>query len=197
MNKQIEQYKNYVHFLDNWGDYHDVNGKDLYDNMLDFYIKYYDTDFPHDFYVYIERDDNDVLSFRTALFENVGGNSWLNDDHFTLFSVGGTEHNTIMDEIEDFVECFRQNNPDMNVPAVDEYGDKMSEYEQAEYIRLSYPEQFHTLEDELLRESDNVKDYLYGIIENKADEAKNKLKEIEYYNEYYDENDENQNRGRF
>ena len=62
---------------------------------------------------------------------------------------------------------------------------------------MSYPEQFHTLEDELLRESDNVKDYLYGIIENKADEAKNKLKEIEYYNEYYDENDENQNRGRF
>lgn len=180
-NESITNYENYVELLENWEEYTDENDKNLYDNILDFWVNNYDNEYQCDLYVYvdrIERDENKKITFRTECFENVGGNSYLDDDHFRFMKTGGTDHSTIIDEIPDFVNAFKETYPDKNIPDKNEYDEELSDYEQAEYIRLSYPEQFNALEDECLRESDTVKDWILGLIDFELEESNKTLIEL-------------------
>ena len=191
-----EHLENYVALLENWTEYKDENGKDLYDNLLDFYVKNYNRDYQNDLYVYVKRDENGVLSFSTETFENVGGNSYIDDDHFTLFSVGGTEHMTIADEAggaDVFVNCFRNEFPDTTVPTVNENGYDMTDDEQVSYIFDAYPVQAYALEEEILRDSDAVREFLVGIIDNEIENTNRRIIEIQeqeeaekVYNEFYE-----------
>ena len=171
--RTVEQYENYIELLENWEEYTDENDKNLYENILDFWVNNYDNEYQCDLYVYvdrIERDENKKITFRTECFENVGGNSHLDDDHFRFMKTGGTGHSTIIDEIPDFVIAFKETFPDKKVPDTNEYGDEMNESEQAEYIRLSYPEQFHSFENECLRESDTVREWINLLIDEEKEE---------------------------
>ena len=171
--RTVEQYENYIELLENWEEYTDENDKNLYDNILDFWVNNYDNEYQCDLYVYvdrIERDENKKITFRTECFENVGGNSYLDDDHFRFMKTGGTGHSTIIDEIPDFVIAFKETFPDKKVPDTNEYGDEMNESEQAEYIRLSYPEQFYSFENECLRESDTVREWINSLIDEEKEE---------------------------
>ena len=171
--RTVEQYENYIELLENWEEYTDENDKNLYENILDFWVNNYDNEYQCDLYVYvdrIERDENKKITFRTECFENVGGNSYLDDDHFRFMKTGGTGHSTIIDEIPDFVIAFKETFPDKKVPDTNEYGDEMNESEQAEYIRLSYPEQFHSFENECLRESDTVREWINSLIDEEKEE---------------------------
>lgn len=177
-----EHLENYVALLENLTEYKDENGKDLYDNLLDFYVKNYDCDFKNDLYVYVKRDENGVLSFSTETFENVGGNSYIDDEHFTLFSVGGIGHNTIADEAggaDVFIDWFKNEFPDRAVPTVNEDGCDMTENEQIRYIFDAYPVQAYALEEEILRDSDAVREFLAGIIDNEIENTNRRIIEIQ------------------
>ena len=192
-NELITNYENYIELLENWEEYTDGNDKNLYDNILDFWVNNYDREYQCDLYVYvdrIERDENKKITFRTECFENVGGNSYLDDDHFRFMKTGGTGHSTIIYEIPDFVNAFKETYPDKNIPDKNEYNEELSDYEQAEYIRLSYPEQFHALENECLRESDAVREWIIGLIDFELEESNKTLNELnekeKYWIAYYD-----------
>ena len=52
------------------------------------------NEYQTDVYLYIDDDGNGTID----TFTNVGGNSWLNDDHFTIYR-DREHHNTMMDEL--------------------------------------------------------------------------------------------------
>ena len=99
-----------------------IEGKeDFSDYIKEKYKEYYE--FPHqvDIYAYINDEETEVT---LSEFTNVGGNSWLNDDHFTIYSFKPAYHTLIDDfdspkEFVDYmIDCY-----EVSVP-FDDYTDE-------------------------------------------------------------------------
>ena len=65
--------------------FYDLTNADDIRNELISYLKYFDKEcnqYQTDLYLYVNSEDNTGSLYE---FTNVGGNSWLNDDHYVLY----------------------------------------------------------------------------------------------------------------
>lgn len=82
------------------------------------------TSYQEDIYLYVDADGNG----RVELFQNVGGNSWLDDDHYTLHCLPeryASEDQCFEDDFADYVDAATE--------ILDSFLDGVDEYDDSEF----------------------------------------------------------------
>jgi len=148
-------------------------------NTLDEYVREqykesYGREYEVDIYAYINDEEEEMeVTFET--FTNVGGNSWLNDDHFTIYRFKPS-YQTLADEFEsnkEFVEymidCYN-----VEVP-FDEFTCDDGEIDYcdcAKYIMGNFKDEYDKAVSDLIDESWNgtITDAIVDSIHAKAEE---------------------------
>lgn len=117
-------------------------------------LKQFDIDrnkYQTDVYMYVDEKGNATLD----TFTNVGGNSWLDDDHYTIYS--DKEHH---ESVSDFFQTIEEFADALEI-SVEELKSKTAEYRKIELDEVDYSEvQIYVDEIYNVVEYDNIKGFL-------------------------------------
>lgn len=166
MLKNIDDIKNYDGLFDS-----------LYENLKKLAVerRRYETDI----YLYF---DDETGKAELYLFENVGGNSWINDNHITIHT-DGPHYESIFDEyntIEDFAYILNKSTEELTAEAskFNNCGLEDVEVYELEELIKGTPAYFEKVENEY---DSNVED-IYLIQDQTIGILDNLKKHLEYIN---------------
>ena len=132
------------------------NPDKLEDFLEETFINTYGDDYDTDVYLYISDNDYEV-----STFTNVGGNSWLNDDHICIYTFNerglGWDIKDEFDSAKAYVEYLIDvYGVDINLDYFkDEDDDEIDWYSAAEYIEENYEEEVFQCTQDLVQEAWN------------------------------------------
>jgi hypothetical protein len=155
MLKSIDDIKNYDDLFDS-----------LYENLKKLAVER--RQFETDIYLYF---DDETGKAELYLFENVGGNSWLNDEHITIYT-DGPHYESIFDEyndIEDYAYILNKSAEELTEEAAiynDCSPEDVETYEVEELIKgtASYFEKVENEYDSCVDDIYLLRDQTIGIL---------------------------------
>ena len=128
--------------------------KKLYDFIKENYKEFYEASYQVDVYVYINDEGTDV-DFDT--FTNVGGNSWLDDDHLTIYQLGNKCTHSFMDDdfnsYSDFIDYMKDYDVKININNFKDEDGNYDDQKAANYIRENYPDEYEKAKNDALDEA--------------------------------------------
>lgn len=132
-----------------------ANPDKLEDFLEETFINTYGDDYETDVYLYISNNDYEV-----STFTNVGGNSWLNDDHICIYTFNergvGWDFMDAFNSIEDYVNyLIDAYDVDIRLKNFKDEDGNIDWYEVKDYVDDNYPNEVSQCIEDLVQEAWN------------------------------------------